>query len=221
MSVVSVAGMPVENPGQRIITYLKAHRTTVLHYDFGGRGHSALLTEPEVVRTRHIRSRISRSELDWFVQQAAAAATLWQAVPSHATLVQADPDSGDPLYSDALALFMHFSARRRGVSLGKVSKVLHLKRPSLYPILDSRITLLYRQRAAAAASRHPKLGHRRSYWIAIRDDLIDPGNVEAIRQIRQQLGDHHDSAIRQGADLSDLRLLDILAWQPKSTSGAA
>ncbi len=221
MSVVSISGTPVGNPAQGIITYLEKHAATVLRYDFGDHGNSVVLTGPEVTRTRIIRSRIGNLERDWFVRQAAVASPLWHAVPEHATLVEADPDSDNPLYSDALALFTHFMTKRRGVSLAKVSKVLHFKRPHLYPILDSHITNLYRQHAATAASRYPKLGYRRSYWMAIRDDLINPENVEAFRQIRQQLANHHDPAIRRGAGLGDLRLLDILAWQLKPTSGAA
>lgn len=55
-----------------------------------------------------------------------------------------------------------------GVGAAKASKVLHFKRPSLYPILDSRLMELYRDPAIAAAKQYKKRGFKRLYWAAIR-----------------------------------------------------
>jgi hypothetical protein len=45
-----------------------------------------------------------------------------------ADLRNADPEEEDELYDDALRLWRHFwSDRPRKVSIGKISKVLHLK----------------------------------------------------------------------------------------------
>ena len=44
-----------------------------------------------------------------------------------------------------------------GVSHAKASKLLHLKRPALFPILDSKLMALYRRPAAEAANAIPSL----------------------------------------------------------------
>ncbi|WP_233625135.1 DUF6308 family protein [Actinoplanes sp. ATCC 53533] len=101
-----------------------------------------------------------------------------------------------------------------GISLGKVSKVLHLKRPHLFPILDSRVTRAYRKPAEEAAALHPGRGHRRMYWAAVRNDVVAPANASALASLRGLLRGDADERVRQVAQLSDVRLLDILTWQP-------
>ncbi|RSM53681.1 hypothetical protein DMB66_38400 [Actinoplanes sp. ATCC 53533] len=98
--------------------------------------------------------------------------------------------------------------------MGKVSKVLHLKRPHLFPILDSRVTRAYRKPAEEAAALHPGRGHRRMYWAAVRNDVVAPANASALASLRGLLRGDADERVRQVAQLSDVRLLDILTWQP-------
>jgi hypothetical protein len=128
-------------------------------------------------------------------------------------------DDRDGADLDANALFDHFTepAEPR-IAYGKISKVLHLKRPHLYPILDSQLRAAYRRPAKAAAQRYqqhrPRV--RWSYWAAIRDDAINPANVEALRTVRTELRAHRQDLVRRAAELSDVRLLDILTWRPPS-----
>lgn len=216
-----VAGRRILQPTLRIIAYVRHHAGTVRRYDLGGEGDPYLLAASEVSRTRIIRSRISNKHRDWFVSRAAQGRHLWRAVPPTACLAEADPQMHGQLYDDADALFAHFLVpREHGVGVGKVSKVLHLKRPHLYPILDSQLAARYRELAAAAAQRYGAQRHglSRMFWAAIRDDLVNSTNVAAPARVRRNLASHSDELVRQAADLSDVRLLDILAWLPAEPS---
>jgi len=143
----------------------------------------------------------------------------WHLVPVGSRLEDADPE-GD-LYANATVLFDEVDAIS-GVGSAIASKVLHLKRPEFFPILDSQILDLYKRSAAVAYQAstvwkrdQPKWKHL--YWAAIRNDLINPGNVEALRTLRARLTEAGADATnaterRRAADLGNLRLLDILAW---------
>jgi hypothetical protein len=218
MATIIVAGVPEPDPAKRIIDYVTAHDTgeTVRAYDLGGQGDIFSLTYDEVIRTGKIRSRISKLERDWFVQWAAERGPLWGAVPPDTRLADADPSVHGGLYDHALALFDHFhKAGKRGIGYGKISKVLHLKRPHLYPILDSKLRDAYRGPAAAAAQRFQqhRPGVRWSFWAAVRDDVLNPANVEALKAVRTEMRAHENELVRRAAELSDVRLLDILAWR--------
>jgi hypothetical protein len=65
-----------------------------------------------------------------------------------------------------------------------------------------------------AAALHPERGYRRMYWAAIRNDVVAPANVSALASLRDLLRGDADEQVRKVAQLSDLRLLDILTWQP-------
>jgi hypothetical protein len=204
-----VAGRAIPRPADHIITYLQTFPPTVTRFDLGQPGDPDLLTAAEVTRTRVINSRISHAQVDWFVTRAAQAGTLWAAVPAAARLADANPQTKGGLYD-------HFvRPREPGVWVAKVSKVLHLKRPHLIPILDSRLLATYEKPARAAAERHraARPGYKRLNWVAIRDDLIVPANVAALARLRRSLAGHPDDRVRRAAELSDVRLLDILVWQ--------
>jgi hypothetical protein len=102
----------------------------------------------------------------------------------------------------------------------KISKVLYLMRPALFPILDSRLASFYSaaSKAAArdAASRRPEFAaYKRMIREAVRRDLIS--NQVALRELRGALGDTDCVlASEASAKLSDFRFLDMLAWAAKS-----
>ncbi|UPW02982.1 DUF6308 family protein [Rhodococcus pyridinivorans] len=137
----------------------KAHgypAVTVARYDLPGPGPAAVITADEIARTHKVRSRISHAQRDWFIRTAVDAP--WAAVPIEAQLVDADPNISGELYDRAEALYEHFrTAAPRQVGVAKISKVLHLKRPGLFPILDSKVMAFYRHHARAAATRYPAL----------------------------------------------------------------
>jgi hypothetical protein len=94
--------------------------------------------------------------------------------------------------------------RHRGVRGTIVSKVLHRKRPDLVPLYDSRIDSAYR-----ASGLIPHDPHRPwQEFIALlcrlmRDDLVR--EAEAFTTLQKV-------AAARGAELTPLRLLDILVW---------
>jgi hypothetical protein len=144
-------------------------RKTPMAFDLVGAGEPANLTAEEVRRTRKISSRISNNELAFFIETAETAP--W--IQSKADLADADPDSNG-LFPTMTDLYWHFAERSpKGVNFAKISKVLHLKQPSLYPILDSHVRRAYNPAAKALRSEYPEFGWRRRTWTAIRNDLLD------------------------------------------------
>jgi len=93
------------------------------------------------------------------------------------------------------------------IGRAKRSKLLHIQRPWLFPISDSRVDALY---SAIAAEQGDSGGEQsRGYWDAIRRDLVD-GEAE-LRAAASQLTERADE--QRLARLTPLRLLDIAAWQ--------
>jgi hypothetical protein len=89
-------------------------------------------------------------------------------------------------------------------------------RPALFPILDRRLRSFYGPAAKAAAhdvaSLWPEFAAcKRMTWEAVRRDLLS--NEAALRELRGALRDIGCVlASEASAKLSDLRLLDMLAW---------
>ena len=184
---------------------------TVSRYDLPGPGPAAEITADEIARTHKVRSRISHAQRDWFIRSAVDAP--WAAVPVDARLVDADPNRGGELYDRAETFYDHFrTAAPRHVGVAKISKVLHLKRPGLFPILDSKVMEFYRHHARAAAARYPHRGRRAMFWAAIRDDVCTNLDSGALPLLRRRLAQSESEQVRRIASLTDVRLLDLLTW---------
>ncbi|WP_198958268.1 MULTISPECIES: DUF6308 family protein [Amycolatopsis] len=178
-------------------------------YDLPGPGDPYLLTPAEVIRTRVVRSRIGGREVDWFVEQAKDAP--WVAPGSD--LRDADPGTRGGLYDAMTSLYRHFmDARPRGVSHAKVSKVLHVKRPALFPILDQHVFTAYRAEARTQGARYPELGFRSITWAAVRADLLAATSSGALVRLREMVAAHAEEKVRRLSAVTDLRLLDMLTW---------
>ncbi|ETT28836.1 hypothetical protein RAJCM14343_5320 [Rhodococcus aetherivorans] len=192
----------------------KAHaypKVTVARYDMPGPGPGDAITADDIARTHKVRSRISHAQRDWFLRTAVDAP--WAAVPGEARLVDADPNVTGGLYDGAEALYEYFrTAAPRQVGVAKISKVLHLKRPGLFPILDSKVMACYRPQARVAATRYPHRGRRAMFWAAIRDDLCANLDSGALPLFRRCLAQSESEQVRRIATLTDVRLLDLLTW---------
>lgn len=94
--------------------------------------------------------------------------------------------------------------RRRGVRGTIVSKVLHRKRPDLIPLYDSRIDAGYR-----ASGRIPHDPHRS--WVHFMD-LLCRLMREDLQREAENFARLTKVADERGAQLTDLRILDILVW---------
>lgn len=180
---------------------------TPARYDYPGPGEASTITADEIRRTRAVNSRISAAEGDWFISLARTAPWTWV----DGDLRDADPGVCGGLYDSMLHLYDHFAATApRGVNTAKVSKVLHLKRPTQFPILDRRLVRTYGEPAAREAARYARRGYRRLYWAAIRRDLIE--SSPPLADLRMRIAGHTAARVRELQAVSDLRLLDMLTW---------
>ncbi|MFZ0001587.1 MAG: DUF6308 family protein [Trebonia sp.] len=186
------------------------------HYDF--RAGTFDQIDPDLIRATRspwMGSRISAKEGAWLIDRGTTAP--WAAIPLDAQLKDADPLVMDGLYDRAAALWEHFwDARPANVSTAKISKVLYLMRPGLFPILDSYLTRFYRTAAQAAAidaaQKRPSLARFRTlYWEAVRRDIV--ASEVALQALRRVLPATGAPLAEQAAErLSDLRFLDMLAF---------
>jgi hypothetical protein len=71
----------------------------------------------------------------------------------------------------------------KGVSIAKISKVLYLKYPALYPILDTHLMMAYAPQIRDLRKTYPELGRRRRAWVAIREDLLEVRAAGAIEEL--------------------------------------
>jgi hypothetical protein len=205
-----VAGRHIRDPAEIWRGYASRTRT-LCEYDLAGTGDPAILVAGEVARTRIIASRVTRQEDEWFIRRAADAP--W-AVSADGDLACADPYRRGGLFDNAAALYWHFTTpHRTGIGPAKIHKVLHVKRPALYPVLDRLVRRLYRAHARSWVNRIPDTepGDSVTFWAAIRDDLADEDNQSALSQHRAELSQDPQTASTAG--LTSLRLLDIVAWE--------
>jgi len=215
---ITVAGRTIGNPLAAVTDYLKKHYGTVRHYDFIA-GTSDEVTADLVKATRMpwMASRISARQETWFIARGSSRSAPWDSVTPDALLQHADAAQPGGLYDAASALWDHFwTDRPAGVATAKISKILYLMRPALFPILDRRLRSFYGPAAKAAARdvavRRPEFAScKRMTWEAVRRDLLS--NQAALRELRAELGDlDWVLASEASAKLSDLRFLDMLAW---------
>lgn len=210
-----ICGRIIEDPVSLWRFYACGHRRTVCDYDLPGPGEPGQLTEAEAWRSRVIGSRLTYSQREEAIRRAVGAP--WTGVPADADLADADPDTLGGLFSQAAGLYWHFTWPYRilGVGAAKLHKILHVKRPGLYPILDSSAKRLYAPGAASWAARLSHLDEvsprdAPCYWAAFREDLLV--NCEALHRYRSQLARDHDQHIQDLARLSPVRLQDIIVW---------
>jgi hypothetical protein len=176
-------------------------------YDYPGPGEPSGITTDEIRRTRKVSSRISAAEGDWFIALARRAP--W--TPAEGDLRDAAPGESGGLYDSMLHLYAHFAGSApKGVSTAKISKVLHLKRPNQFPILDSRVVRIYRKAATREAATYTSRGNRRMYWAAIRSDL--ERSAVGLKELRTKMVAHPATRVQALQAVSDLRLLDMLTW---------
>ncbi|MET7283804.1 DUF6308 family protein [Kribbella sp. NPDC005582] len=154
------------------------------------------VTLEDLARTMVIGSDLRALDIPWLLE--VEADKEFAAVPVDARLEDAAP--GSELFEAAMALDEKFSGHR-GFGQAKKSKLLHLKRPFLFPVSDSFIRMTYTNAAAGAEL----LG-------AVHADLVNPANVRDFKLLQVRLiAEPPTSAARLLGEAPTLRLLDILA----------
>jgi hypothetical protein len=134
----------------------------------------------------------------------AASEQSFAAVPPDARLQECAP--GSSLYLAATEFYDLF--RHPGIGPVKRSKVLHLKRPWLVPIYDTHVHRIYQDRAADLRNEidDPDGG----WWEAARRDLLD--GADDFAWLASSLRADDDARVRRVGHLTEVRLLDLLAW---------
>ena len=211
---VVIAGEEFRIPKGALARYATEGGTarTLRDYDSRANEWKSTLTSGDLALTRRMYSRISNDEATWFLDRASSAP--FESVTKKDKLADADPTDGpDGLYWRADRLFNHFrEPRQPGVALGKISKVLHLMRPEVFPILDARVVRHY-SRYARQVAQDLNTQYRRTYFAAIRLDLVDPVTREGLTAIRTWARAEGGALDRLGG-VTDVRLLDIITWTP-------
>jgi hypothetical protein len=198
--------------------YATEHHQTVQYYDLGGDlagrpgpgGGSDPVNEvtlADLARLVVVGARLASGDVGKLMEADAAAA--FADVPVNARLEDCEP--GTDLHTSATVLYDCF--RADGIWRAKRSKLLHIKRPWLVPIADSRVEVIYRKRVQRSAGA---LGKDDAAWEVIREDLRD--GAEDLAWMAGQLASDGDPAVQRLGRLTALRLLDILAW---TAAGAA
>jgi hypothetical protein len=138
-----IAQEVIDDPFSLWRRYARNYPRTIREYDLGGLRDPDTLTEAEAWRSPIINSRLTRGECDEVVRRAQSAPCA--SVPAAADLVDADASVPGGLFADTAGLYWSFTSpgRIKGVAVAKVHKILHLKRPGLYPILDERVKSLH------------------------------------------------------------------------------
>lgn len=206
-----IAGRDIDDPVEAVARWVAENERMIREFDLTEPpGGPEAITAQDVLLTRYTRVRIGSDELQFFVDRSHDAP--WELVPSDAHIVDADPDEEGGLYDAAEELYNHFyTGRRREITYPQIHLVLHMKRRSLIPLLDGRYHDLFEEAAKEASRRtEGRRGRRgRLYWAAIREEIV--AGQEAFDELRSQLAERDEPA-SLGAQLTDLRLHDILCW---------
>lgn len=206
---LQIAGRTVLDPITVLTEYAEKHSRTLRNFDFREQRDMDTISLEDVTATRVIASRISRVQADEIVARARASGDLLSQIRRDARLQDADPAQSDGLYDQMTELYT--ALQGPGVRDSKVSKVLHLKRPRLYPILDRQLARLYDQPSRVAAQDYPDRNFKRMRWAAIRRDLIQ--NEQTLAALRSEIEVNQTLRQHRVHKLGDLRILDILAWK--------
>lgn len=231
MTEYELAGqrLDVRTMARALADYADAHGGTLRQYDRAGWSYPASprdrVIAEDLGRMQVFAARVSPSGAVSLLEHDAG--RLWQEMPETLNLLARPDQQLDRwLQSDhvtaAHELFEHY---RRGPQNGNrpawASKLLHLKWPRFYPILDGRIKSTYGARAERLAQELELTSPRYpaailTYWAAIRADLTAEGFLDALQLAVEQATAHaHDAdASQRLVHLTPVRLADILTWSP-------
>ena len=126
----------------------------------------------------------------------------WAGLP--ATPLEDTDDAGVAAVARCFAVLDDAVYVRAGARGTIVSKVLHRKRPDLIPLYDSRIWTAYTVSGAIGRGSHRP-------WVEVMQALCHSMRSDLANN-RQEFLALQEAAKEHGADLTLLRILDILVW---------
>lgn len=213
---------------------------TVRYYDLGdgriGRSPTDRITADDIGRATVFAARIAADRAAAFLDTPVEL-ELDDELPDLEAAAETPADewiTSEPITA-AYRLFRSVNSDSYGYA--QSSKLLHLKWPSFFPIVDSRLREVYGCQATCLHNDYRwLLGLGRSlrrwgrvdvrvYWLLFRTDLIANRRSGALADLREAMRtyedvpesrrDHRDRL----AEIDDLRLLDMVAWSLKPDDG--
>lgn len=192
--------LTMDEARELLIAFAQDEPATLAFYDLGGKGVCAPSDGVDLVdigRMTLMNPQLYGDDVALLLLKGRTAP--WSEIKHGERLEDAIPNSENPnsLFQRALRLYQHFTSLHN-IKDGKASKLLHMKRPHFYPVLDSLVMSVYRKAKQ----------HHGSFWEAIRQDLLK--NERAFNQLKEV-----PSALGEFKDLGKLpnvRLQDIVAW---------
>lgn len=184
--------------------YAHEYATTILFYDCAGDPEGEVVPSKgpislsDIGRMATIGADLTSADA---TQLLTTSGVQWSSVAPTARLEDADPDEPDGLYAAMSVIWSQIRVKKSGIGSAKASKVLHLKRPFAFPLLDRDICATYEKRYRKT----------RVYWQLIRQDLVD--GAEDLERIRDRLESAKNPVVNRASRLPALRLLNIIAWE--------
>jgi hypothetical protein len=131
-------------------------------------------------------------------------------VPFELDIIQTDEETwnaanGDAILSRAIAACIH-----RGIGLASATKVLHLKRPYLVPILDRFVAEMLGVNVADSPSVAQRVADAVGLTSAIRRE--GRRNIQVLRRIQSEL-------VNEGIQRTLVRIFDGILWYSHPAAG--
>ena len=120
------------------------------------------------------------------------------------TPLEESDDAGIAAVARCFAVLDEPIYTRAGARGTIVSKVLHRKRPDLIPLYDSRIWTAYTVSGAIGRGSHRP-------WVEVMQALCHSMRAD-LRHNAAEFASLRKAAAGHGADVTPLRILDILVW---------
>lgn len=179
-------------------------------YDFGGSSAADTVDAADIGRM--IGSRmVGMSAIEAAELIRLGSTAPWRGVHIDARLEDAPP--GSSLFDAATALRAHFESIS-GVKAAKSTKLLAIKRPAMFPVIDDRVASLYKVAA------EQQTGVTFTTMAAVRVDVMRKETIQALATLRIALVAVGSPKADRLAQLTNLRLRDVVLWQHWSIAGA-
>ena len=186
-------GIEIRDPVQVVSGYLDSWR-------FEAGDASSSFDESDLRLANRGGARISAAEIAATLERRPAIELALQAISPNVSLA----GTGKLVPWRPLRRLFDAFADIRGIGLSKMTKALHPKRPALVPMLDSVVQTYLAHDGLGADS---PFGERALALVRGYKHDLDL-NRSALRTTRREL-------VRQGHDLTEVRILDLLIWSAR------
>jgi len=184
------SGVEIADPVDVVRGYLEAWR-------FEPGDLSASFAKSDLRLANRGGARISAAEIASVLERRRAIQRALREIPAHASLAVGTRSVPWP----ALTSLFHAFAGIRGVGVSKTTKALHPKRPALIPMLDSVVQRYLHDDDLGADAP-----------FGVRAVELARGYKRDLDRNRACLAAVRRELARQGHEISEVRILDLLIW---------